>query len=224
MRLPTRRGPKFSAEKAHAMQVRLQERVIRDDELPETIRYVGGVDVAYERGVSIGACAILNFSSLSLVESKIACVETRFPYVPTLLSFREIPPAVSATKKLESQPDVFLVDGQGIAHPYRFGFAAHLGVVIDRPTIGVAKSRLCGEVKTSSEKGWMPLIDGKETIGAAVVTKQGKKPVYVSVGHKVSLERAIEVVIQCVRGYRVPEPIRRAHILATEEKRRLSSV
>jgi deoxyribonuclease V len=223
MRLPIRLGSKFSVEKAHAMQLRLHERVIRDDSLPKTIRYVGGVDVAYERGVSIGACAILNFSSLSLVESKIARVETRFPYVPTFLSFREIPPAISAIRKLETQPDVFLVDGQGVAHPYRFGFAAHLGVVIDRPTIGVAKSRLCGEVKTSSEKGWMPLIDGKETIGGVVVTKQGENPVYVSVGHKVSLERAIEVVTQCTRGYRVPEPTRRAHILATKEKRRLSS-
>ena len=216
-----RLSPKFSVKKAHAMQLRLCKRVIREDMLPKTIRHVGGVDVAYAKGMSIGAAAVLNFSSLSLVDSKIAYVETRFPYVPTLLSFREIPPAFSAIRKLETQPDVFLVDGQGLAHPYRFGFATHLGVVIDRPTIGVAKSLLCGEAKTPSERGWMPLMDGRETIGAVVVTKKGKKPVYVSVGHKVSLERAIEVVTQCTRGYRIPEPTRRAHIIATEEKRGL---
>lgn len=218
-----RLSPKFSANKAHAMQLRLSKRVIREDILPKTIRYVGGVDVAYTKGISIGAVAVLNSSSLSLVESKIAAVRTRFPYIPTLLSFREIPPAFSVIRKLETQPDVFLVDGQGLAHPYRFGFATHLGVVTDRPTIGVAKSLLCGKAKTPSEKGWMPIMDGKEIIGAIVVTKQSRKPVYVSVGHKVSLETAIEVVTQCTRGYRIPEPTRRAHIIATEAAREFVS-
>ncbi len=179
---------------------------------------MGGVDVAYAKGMSIGAATVLNFNSLALVESKIAHVKTRFPYIPTLLSFREIPPAFSAIRQLETQPDVFLVDGQGLAHPYRFGFATHLGVIIDRPTIGVAKSRLCGDVKTPRKKGWTPLVEGRETIGARVVTKLGENPVYVSVGHKVSLEKAIEVVTQCTRDYRIPEPTRRAHIIATEER------
>lgn len=223
MKLAIRLSPKFSANKAHAMQLRLSKRVIREDMLPKTIRYVGGVDVAYAEGVSIGAAAVLDFNSLSLVESKIAHVKTRFPYIPTLLSFREIPPAFSVIRKLETQPDVFLVDGQGLAHPYRFGFATHLGVVMDRPTIGVAKSRLCGETETTSGKGWMPIMDGRETIGAVVITQQGKKPVYISVGHKVSLETAIEVVTQCTRGYRIPEPTRKAHIIATEARREFVS-
>jgi len=202
------------------MQLQLSKRVIREDTLPKTICYVAGVDVAYAKGLSIGAVAVLDFASLSLVESRVVRLKTRFPYIPTLLSFREIPPAYSAIKKLEAQPDVFLVDGQGSAHPYRLGFATHLGLAIDRPTIGVAKSLLCGKVEPPGERGWAPLTDGGEIIGAEVVTKPGTKPIYVSVGHRVSLERAIEIVIGCKGAYRIPEPTRRAHIIASEEKRK----
>jgi deoxyribonuclease V len=211
---------RFSAKKAHAMQLRLSKWVIREDTLPDSIRYVAGVDVAYAKETSIGAVAVLDFSSLSLVESQVVRLKTRFPYVPTLLSFREIPPAYSAIKKLQTHPDVFLVDGQGIAHPYRLGFAAHLGLAIDRPTIGVAKNLLCGKVEAVSEQGWAPITDGEEIIGAEVVTKPGTKPVYVSIGHRVSLERAVEVVRNCTRAYRIPEPIRRAHMLANEGKKK----
>jgi len=220
--LPIRLSPRFSVEKAHAMQLRLFEQVIREDTLPDSIRYVAGVDVAYAKGTSIGAVAVLDFASLSLIESKVARLKTRFPYIPTLLSFREIPPAYSAIKKLEVEPDVFLVDGQGIAHPYRLGFAAHLGLAINRPTIGVAKSRLCGKVEPVGEHGWAPLMDGEEIIGAEVVTKLGTKSIYVSIGHRVSLKRAIEIVRDCTRTYRIPEPTRRAHILANEERRKFS--
>lgn len=204
------------------MQLRLFEQVIREDTLPDSIRYVAGVDVAYAKGTSIGAVAVLDFASLSLVESKVAHLKTRFPYIPTLLSFREIPPAYSAIKKLEVEPDVFLVDGQGIAHPYRLGFAAHLGLAIERPTIGVAKSRLYGKVEPVGGQGWAPLTDGGEIIGAEVVTKAGTKPIYVSIGHRVSLKRAIEIVRDCTRTYRIPEPTRRAHILANEEGKKFS--
>jgi len=221
-KLPIRLSQKFSTEKAHAMQLRLSEQVIREDTLPDSIKYVAGVDVAYAKGISIGAVAVLDFASLSLVESKVVRLKTQFPYIPTLLSFREVPPACSAIKKLEAEPDVFLVDGQGIAHPYRLGFATHLGLVIKRPTIGVAKSLLCGKVEPVGEQGWAPLMDGAEIIGAEVVTKPGTRPIYVSIGHRVSLRKAIDVVRSCTRTYRIPEPIRRAHILANEEKRKFS--
>jgi len=181
---------------------------------------VAGVDVAYARGVSIGVAAVLDFDSLSTVESQVARVKTRFPYIPTLLSFREIPPAYSAIKKLRTQPDVYLVDGQGFAHPFRLGFATHLGLAIDKPTIGVAKSLLCGKVEPVGEYGWSPVTDGGEIIGAEVVAEPRKKPIYVSVGHRVSLKRAIDIVMQCTRTYRIPEPIRRAHMIAGEEKRK----
>ena len=218
--MPTRISPSFLVEKAHAAQLQLSKRVVFEDMLPEPLRHVAGVDVAYAGGKSIGAVAVLDFDSLSLVESQVARVETRFPYVPTLLSFREIPPALSAIRKLQTQPDVFLADGQGVAHPYRLGFASHLGLVIDKPTIGVAKSLLCGQVKPFGEGEWAPLVDGEEIIGAAIVAHSKQKPIYVSVGHKVSLERAIHVVKCCVQGYRIPEPIRQAHTKANEEKRK----
>ena len=221
--MPIKLSPKFSVDRAHATQMRLSKRVIQEDTLPSPLRYVGGMDVAYAKGISIGAAVVLNFSSLSLVESKTSHVETRFPYVPTLLSFREIPPAFAAISKLNLLPDVFLVDGHGLAHPYRFGFAAHLGVTIDVPTIGVAKNRLSGETELPRKEAWTHLVDKGDTIGAVVTTKEGSKPMYVSVGHKVSLERAVKVVAQCTRDYRIPEPIRKAHIIATEGRRELGS-
>ena len=221
--MPIKRSSEFSVDRAHATQMRLSKRVIQEDTLPSTLRYIGGIDVAYAKGISIGAAVVLNFSSLSLVESKTSYVETRFPYVPTFLSFREIPPAFAAICKLNSLPDVFLVDGHGLAHPYRFGFATHLGVTIGVPTIGVAKNRLCGEIELPRKEVWTHLVDKGDTIGAVVTTKEGSKPVYVSVGHKVSLERAVEVVAQCTRDYRIPEPIRKAHIIATEGRRELGS-
>ena len=219
--MPIRLSPRFSTKKAHAMQLRVSKHVVHEDTLPETIKYVAGVDVAYTKEVSIGAVAVLDFASLFLVESQLVHLKTHFPYIPTLLSFREIPPAYSAIKKLQTQPDVFLIDGQGLAHPYRLGFATHLALAIDAPTIGVAKSLLCGKVEPVGEHGWAALTDRGEVIGAEVVTKPGTKPIYVSVGHRVSLERAIDVVRSCARTYRIPEPIRRAHILANEEKRKL---
>jgi len=206
------------------MQLRMSKKLLFEDTLPENIGYVAGVDVAYLEGTSVCAVAVLDANTLSQVEVQVAHVQTRFPYIPTLLSFREIPPAYSAIKKLHSKPDVFMVDGQGFAHPYGLGFASHLGLILDKPTIGVAKSLLCGEVEQNFEGGWAPLMYKGEVIGAEVVTKQGTKPVYVSVGHRVSLKRATEIVLECTGKYRLPEPIRRAHITAGEEKRKLQSV
>ena len=217
---PAKSGLKFSVEKAHAMQTRLAKQIIREDRLPEKIRSVAGVDVAYVGDLSIGAVAVLDYDSLSLIEAHVAYIKTSFPYIPTLLSFREVRPSLAAIKKLETEPDVLLVDGHGVAHPYRLGFASHLGLVIDKPTIGVAKSILCGKTERKTCGEWTPLIDRGEMIGAAIVTRRGQKPVYVSVGHKVSLERAIEIVKHCTRDHRIPEPILTAHQMADKEKRK----
>jgi len=213
-------GSKFSVEEAHAMQLQLSTKVIKKDLLPKPVRYVAGVDVAYSGGVSIGAAVVFDYDSLSSSESKTAQIKTRFPYIPTLLSFREIPPTLAAIRKLRTKPDVFLVDGQGIAHPFRLGFASHLGLVLDKSTIGVAKSRLCGEIEPLRGRKWVPITDRDEVIGAAVVTKHGEKPLYVSIGHKVSLKTAIELVLHCTRAERIPEPIRAAHALANAERRK----
>lgn len=215
--------PEFSIKRAHEAQLRLSRKVVLEDRLPGKIRLIAGVDVAYTMGVSIGAVAVLDYDSLELVESQTVRLETRMPYIPTLLSFREIPPAVLSIRRLNKQADVFLVDGQGYAHPYRCGFASHLGLVLCKPTIGVAKSRLIGEVdEHDSEKDVAFLRHKGEVIGAKVSMKNGGKPIYVSVGHMVSLETAVTIVRHCLRDYRVPLPVLKAHEVATAEKRKIN--
>jgi len=198
----------------------LPKLVAREDRLPQTLHYIAGVDIAYIGDWAIGAVAVLDYSSLKLVETQKARVKTTFPYIPTLLSFREIKPARAAIKKLKLSPDIFLVDAQGVAHPYRLGFASHLGLVLDKPTIGSAKSLLCGKVEPENQMGWAPLTDKGEVVGAALRRTEKEQPIYVSIGHKVSLERAIEIIKHCTKSTRIPEPIRLAHMIATEEKKK----
>jgi deoxyribonuclease V len=209
----------FSVSKAHKTQLRLSHKVITEDLLPKKISRVAGVDAAYVDELAIGAVAVLDYGSLELLERQTATCEVKFPYIPTLLSFREIPSAVACLKKLRLQPDVLLVDGQGIAHPYRCGFASHLGLAIGKPTIGVAKSRLVGEPKMIGEQVF--LVQNGQIIGAVVTTKEGVKPVYVSVGHLTSLGTAVEIAKHCVRNSRIPEPLLQAHKIAAEEKRKV---
>lgn len=212
---------KFSLEKAQAMQLQLSKLVIRNDTYLENVHSVAGVDVAYLKETSIGAVVVLDFPSLSPIESQIAYVKTRFPYIPTLLSYREIPPALSAIRKLQTHPDVFLVDAHGILHPRQLGFAAHLGLVVDKPTIGVAKNPLCGNAESGTGQGWVHITDRGEIIGAKLFTTARKKPVYVSIGHKISLQRAIDIVTRCTKSHITPEPTRKAHLVATGEKMKL---
>ncbi len=213
----------FSVEKAHKTQIKLSERIILKDEIPDRIHLVAGVDVAYAKDVSIAAIAVLDFNSLRLEESQTAICKTLFPYIPTLLSFREIPPAVQAIRKLQAQPDVFLVDAHGYAHPYRCGFASHLGLIIKKPTIGVAKSMLIGTLEKSEQNKNNVMIRHKgEIIGAEITTKPKQKPVYVSVGNMISLDTAIKIVKQCILDSRIPEPIAVAHEIATAAKRKIN--
>jgi deoxyribonuclease V len=213
----------FSAERAHKTQIRLSEKIILEDEIPDRIRFVAGVDVAYTKDASIAAVTVLDFDSLTLKESQIAVCKTRFPYIPTLLSFREIPPAVQAIQNLHLQPDVFLVDAHGYAHPYRCGFASHLGFVMKKPTIGVAKSILIGRLEKPGKNQGIVMIRHKgEIIGAQVTTKLEQRPIYVSVGHMISLKTAIKIAKKCTLNSRIPEPIAMAHKIATTEKRKIN--
>jgi deoxyribonuclease V len=214
-------SPKFSFERAYTMQMQLAKLIIREDTLPEAIHSVAGVDVAYTEKISIGAVAVLDLPSLKPLESHVARVNTRFPYIPTLLSYREIPPAYAAIRKLETHPDVFLVDAHGIMHPRRFGFASHLGLIVDKPTIGIAKNPIQGTVKPGLNAESSIITDRGEVIGVKLFGATGKRPVYISIGHKISLERALNLVKRCFTSHAIPEPIRKAHLLATEEKRRL---
>ncbi|MBI2857531.1 MAG: deoxyribonuclease V [Chloroflexi bacterium] len=176
---------------------------------------IAGLDISVNRiaGTATAAVAVLGYPELETVEVQVEHGRPEFPYVPGLLSFREAPLTIAACEKLVHTPDLLLVDGHGYAHPRRMGIACHLGLLLDTPTIGCAKSRLIGEHEEPAEEAgsWTPLIDSAETIGAALRTKSGARPVYVSIGHKVDLATAIDWVMRCCRGYRLPEPARLAH-------------
>ena len=178
-------------------------------------RFIAGVDVStrMSRGTGNAAVVVLEYPELNLVETKIMQGEINFPYVPGLLSFREAPLILKACAQLTHTPDLMIVDGQGIAHPRRLGIAAHLGLFFDIPTIGCAKSRLCGthEEPAPEPGNYEELFDNNETIGVVLRTKFNTNPVYISIGNKIAIEDAIFWVMRCCRGYRLPEPIRLAH-------------
>ncbi|MBC6421154.1 MAG: deoxyribonuclease V [Hormoscilla sp. SP5CHS1] len=218
MQIKRRHQWSTSTQSATAIQQQLVPEVITTDQL-ESVQYVAGVDVGFvdDGATSRAAVAVLSFPSLELSEQAIAQRPTQFPYVPGFLSFREIPPVLEDLEKLNTTPDLILCDGQGLAHPRRFGLACHLGVLTDIPTIGVAKSRLIGtHAELPVEKGsWQPLIHEQEIIGAVLRTRSTVKPLYVSIGHRVSLPTAIDYVLRCTRSYRLPETTRIADRLAS---------
>lgn len=203
---------------ARAIQTALAAEVIADDRLGE-IRTVAGVDVGFEAGGDItrAAVAVLAFPGLEPLAQAVTRRPTDFPYVPGLLSFREIPAVLDALELLASPPDLILCDGQGFAHPRRFGFACHLGVLTGLPSIGVAKSRLVGQFGPLPEhKGaWLPLEDRGEVVGAVLRSRAGVKPLYVSIGHRVTLATALRLTMACVTRYKLPETTRHAHRLAS---------
>lgn len=205
-------------QRAIALQRRLAKRVERKDRLGE-VRTVAGVDAGYDaaRGLARAAVAVFAVAELRLVESAIAEVPVRFPYIPGLLSFREIPAVLAALARLPALPDLILCDGQGIAHPRRLGLASHLGLALDRPTIGVAKTRLVGTHRAPAQRrgAWTALIDSGEVIGAVLRTRAGARPIYVSIGHRVSLRTAVRWVMACTTRFRLPETTRQAHRLAS---------
>ncbi len=203
---------------ARALQVRLRGRVIAEDRL-DRLERLAGIDVGFEDGgrTARAAVVVLGYPNLEPLEQAISRQPTRFPYVPGLLSFRELPVVLEALAQLAQAPDLILCDGQGQAHPRRFGLACHLGVWTDLPCIGVAKSRLTGtHSPLPDQKGaWVPLVDGDETIGAVLRSRRGVRPLYVSVGHRVSLASAIGYVLAACPRYRLPETTRHAHRLAS---------
>ncbi len=205
-------------EEAIAIQEQLRSEVIAENQL-ETVRYVAGVDVGYNStdNVSRAAVTVLSFPDLQLQQQVVACSPTAFPYIPGFLSFREIPAVLDALEKLCPMPDLILCDGQGLAHPRRFGLACHLGVLTGIATIGVAKTRFIGEhSEVGLDRGsWQPLLDKGETVGAALRTQTKVKPVYVSIGHKVNLTAAIDCVLRCAPKYRLPETTRSADKLTS---------
>ncbi|MDX1497732.1 MAG: deoxyribonuclease V [Salinisphaeraceae bacterium] len=208
----------LTPKQAVQLQKELAQRVVLEDAL-YTPRYVAGVDVGFEDGgaTTRAAVVVLQLETLEPVDQVIARRPTDFPYVPGLLSFREIPTVLKAMEKLTVWPELLLCDGHGIAHPRRLGIASHLGLIADLPSLGVGKSRLCGSHESVPDRkgAWVPLQDKGMTIGAVLRSRVGVKPIYISAGHKISLDTAIHTVLRCLTKYRLPETTRLADKLAS---------
>lgn len=206
---------------AIAIQKTLREQVELVS-LDGPVRWIAGVDSGFTDAgrTARAAVVLLSYPELVVEESQLAFVPVRMPYVPGLLSFRELPAVLEAMNQLRGSPDLLLCDGQGIAHPRRLGIASHLGLVTGLPSIGVGKSRLTGRYQEPGARrgDWSALLDGEEEIGRVLRTRNGVKPVFVSPGHRVSMADAIDWVLRCGTGYRLPEPIRVADRLASDRE------
>jgi deoxyribonuclease V len=216
MKIHTLHSWTLTPKDAIALQRRLADQVVTDNQLGP-VRFVAGADIATYKDSPYGyaGVVVMSFPELQIVETVSAAVELTFPYIPGLLAFRELPVLLKAFGRLTRTPDLILVDGQGLAHPRRFGIACHLGLLLDAPTIGCAKSRLFGRHKAPPVRkgGVAHLYDEDDrVIGAVVRTKDRTNPIYVSIGHKIDLNTAIRYTLACGRGYRLPEPTRQAHL------------
>jgi deoxyribonuclease V len=214
----------WNLKPAEAIQLQISlAKMLTFSPISPPIRTVAGLDCAFtDGGKSILAVAVvLKFPDLELIETKSAKLPVKMPYIPGLLSFREAPACIAAARKLKNTPDLFLIDGQGIAHPRRLGLAAHMGLFLDTPTIGCAKSRLIGQYnEPAAEKGSSsPLKYKSQTIGAVLRTRTNVKPLFISPGHKCALEDAVQYTLKCTIKYRLPEPTRLAHQIVTKLKR-----
>ena len=207
------------------LQRRLAKQLVLQDQLPKRLMTVAGVDVSCRLRSRLfhAAVVLLSYPQLQLLETVTASLEVAFPYIPGLLSFREIPPLLEAHGMLARMPEVFLCDGQGIAHPRKFGLASHLGLCLEIPTVGCAKSRLCGEHEPFElERGnYTPLSLDGDTVGYVFCSRSGVKPIYISPGHRADLESSRKLVEHCLGRFRIPEPLRQAHQTATRIRKSL---
>ena len=207
----------LSPTEAIAVQLQLRDQVIRCDDFGE-IKTVAGVDLGIRGSLATAVISVLSYPSLVLVDQSVVKTAVQFPYIPGLLSFREIPPLLQAFDQLQTIPDLIILDGHGVAHPRRFGLASHLGLILDWPTIGCAKSRLFGTYQEPElEKGSYRFLHDRDqnVIGAAVRTRSQTKVVFVSTGHRVSLDSAVRLTLACCPRYKLPETTRYAHRLAS---------
>ena len=220
------RGGPSSVARALEFQRELSKKVIIKKELKE-LRTVAGADLSILKNEKKLICGIVLFSypDLTEIERVYTVSDEKFPYIPGLLAFREGPAIIETFKKLGQRPDLLIIDGQGIAHPRGFGIACHVGVLLDIPAMGIAKKRLYGKYAEPGEKrgSWSPLLSKEgDVIGSVLRTRDNTKPVFVSPGHRLDTESAREIALLCARGYRIPEPTRRADIYVTELKKRRS--
>lgn len=186
--------------------------------------HIAGVDAAFLGDKIISVACLYNYPNLTPIEERCVAAEVSFPYIPGYLSFREGPSIIQALSSLNIRPDLILFDGQGIAHPKGLGIAAHIGVLLDLPSIGCAKSRLVGEYEEPGNKkgSWSPLDYKGKVVGAVLRTRDNTRPLFVSPGHKIDLKGSIEIVLRCISKYRIPEPLRRADSLSKKLKKEIS--
>ena len=208
----------ITPSEATQVQNQLRNQVVDEDDLDE-VQFVAGMDIGFKDNLARASIVVLRHSDLEPVDLAVAETTVSFPYVPGLLSFRETPLLLEAARKLRIEPDLIIADGHGLAHPRRFGVACHLGLILDKPAIGCAKSRLCGTYnEPGNRKGASAYIrDRGEIIGAVLRSRSNVSVVYVSVGYRVSLETAIELTLSCCKQYRTPETTRYAHKAASGE-------
>jgi deoxyribonuclease V len=210
-------------EEGVQIQLKLRNKTSRPHGF-DKIERIAGADVGYLKDKAIGGVVVMEFPGLEVIEEACAYFPIKFPYLPGLLAFREGPPLLEAFKKIKSKVDLILFDGQGIAHPRRMGIAKHLGLWLDKAAIGCAKSKLIGQYSPpQAKKGSFELLkDGGEVLGAVVRTKDKIKPVFVSPGHRINLDTSIKIVLECARGSRLPEPLRKAHHLVNRLRKEIS--
>lgn len=214
--LPILKPPKLDLDELARLQERIAKRVIAEDRI-RRLKTVAGCDISFARGDrAYAACVVLDSKNMKVLRQRTVPVKLRFPYIPTFLAFRELEGMLKAVEGLDA--DVYMVGAQGLAHPRRAGLACHLGVTLNKPTLGVAKGKLCGSAEAPRrERGAYSLLrDDERIIGAVLRTQPSGRPVYVSVGHKLSLKTAIRIALETTRGRRLPEPLRAAHDLATK--------
>ncbi len=221
MRIAHRQRWDVTPREAIAIQRRLADKIVRRLQRPLPANpLVAGADISYDKRSDklFAAVVVLQLPGLRVVEQASVTDRARFPYVPGLLSFREAPALLKAFRKLRRQPDAIMIDGHGLAHPRRFGIASHLGWLLDLPTVGCAKSILCGVVGQLKRKrgSTAPLVHRGEIMGCALRTRTDVQPEYVSIGHRIDLQSAVQIVLRSTGKFRIPEPTRQAHILVNK--------
>ena len=219
---PFRHSWDLSPTEAVSLQRQLRKKIVLTP-FEGPIRHIGGADLSYNKGSDefYAGIVVLDYKSMDVVAHSTVIRRAPFPYIPGLLSFREIPSLMEAWERLPFHPEVIAFDGHGIAHPRRMGIATHFGLLTDKPTIGCAKKRLTGKCEEPPLKcgAYTPILDGEETLGYVLCTKNGVKPVFVSPGHRIGFEQSREIMLHCARGYKIPEPTRQAHLLVNRLRR-----
>ncbi|MCS7233347.1 MAG: deoxyribonuclease V [Synergistetes bacterium] len=204
----------ITPEEAIKLQNELRSKIVLENRVDiSRLEIIAASDLAYDGDIGYAVVLVYSYPRLSLLEKISVKKEVKFPYIPGLLAFREMPLLIDAASRLSKKPDVWLIDGAGLAHPRRMGIATHFGIYMDTPTVGCAKSHLFGKFKEPGLKqgDYSYIYDGDEIIGAVLRTKDNVNPLFISIGYAITLDVAIKLVLSCCDGYRLPKPLREAH-------------